>query len=156
MKIVIGNANHRGLGGFAAQTVVLTLAVMIAAHIMNGVHIDSLWTLLLTGLVIALLNRFVKPVLVFLTLPFTALTLGMFLFVINAVMILLASAIVPKFTVDGFGTALLFSLLLTTISFFLELPNRIVKQGENGAMGQATRQSANQSEEGFDPYEEVE
>lgn len=134
-----------------AQTIVLILAVIIAAKLMPGVSMNNVWTALLTGLVIALLNRFLRPVLIFLTLPFTAITLGLFLFVINAVIILLAGTIVPGFTVDGFGTALLFSLLLTLLNFLLELPNRIKKESDS----QKIDHSTNDNDE-FTPYEEVE
>ena len=151
MKIVIGDINHRGFWGFVAQTIIHTLAVIIAAKLMPGVSMNNVWTALLTGLVIALLNRFLRPVLIFLTLPFTAITLGLFLFVINAVIILLAGAIVPGFTVEGFGTALLFSLLLTLINFLLELPNRLKKHPDN----QNIDKPSDENDE-FTPYEEVE
>ena len=131
MKIVIGNSNHQGFWGFVAQTIVLTLAVIIAAKLMPSVDIGNVWTVLLTGLVIALLNRFLRPILIFLTLPFTAITLGLFLFVINAVIILLASAIVPGFKVEGFGTALLFSLLLSLL----------LNQSRNQSRNQSLRQN---------------
>lgn len=131
MKIFIGNTKHQGWRGIAAQSVVLTLAVMIATYIMPGVEIINMWAALLTGIVIALLNRFVRPVLVFLTLPFTALTFGLFLLFINAVIVLLADAIVSGFYVDGFVTALLFGLLLTLLNFLLDLPNRIKTQSDN-------------------------
>ena len=151
MRIVIGNSNHRGFWGFVAQTIVLTLAVIIAAKLMPGVSMNNVWTALLTGLVIALLNRFLRPVLIFLTLPFTAITLGLFLFVINAVIILLAGAIVPGFTVEGFGTALLFSLLLTLLNFLLELPNRLKKHPDNQNIDKPSDENGE-----FTPYEEVE
>ena len=151
MRIVIGDSNHRGFWGFVAQTIVLTLAVIIAAKLMPGVSMNNVWTALLTGLVIALLNRFLRPVLIFLTLPFTAITLGLFLFVINAVIILLAGAIVPGFTVEGFGTALLFSLLLTLINFLLELPNRLKKHPDNQNIDKPSDENGE-----FTPYEEVE
>ena len=149
MKIVIGNSNHQGFWGFIAQTIVLTLAVIIAAKLMPSVTMNNIWTALLTALVIALLNRFLRPILIFLTLPFTALTLGLFLFVINAVIILLASAIVPGFKVEGFGTALLFSLLLTLLNFLLELPNRLKKHPDNP-------DTPTDNNDEFTPYEEVE
>ena len=151
MKIVIGDSNHRGFWGFVAQTIVLTLAVIIAAKLMPSVSMNNVWTALLTGLVIALLNRFLRPVLIFLTLPFTAITLGLFLFVINAVIILLAGAIVPGFTVEGFGTALLFSLLLTLLNFLLDLPNRIKKQPDDQSLNHPSDDN-----DQYTPYEEVE
>ena len=84
-----------------------------------GIHIDNFWTAIVLALVLAILNSIIKPVLVLLTLPITILTFGLFLFVINAVIILIASNFIHGFTVDGFWWALLFSLLLSTISSIL-------------------------------------
>lgn len=148
MIITINNNNHHsGFGGFIAQTIVLTLAAILAAYCLPGVHIDTIWTAIITSVVIALLNRFLKPILVLLTLPLAALSLGLFLFVINAAIIMIASAIVPSFHVDNFGYALLFSLLLTLFNFLLELPNSISKH----------RHDKNSDSENvhFVPYEEV-
>jgi putative membrane protein len=71
------------------------------------------------ALVLAILNAIVKPILILLTLPLTILTLGLFLFVINAVIILLAGSFIDGFVVDGFWWALLFSLLLSIITSLL-------------------------------------
>lgn len=85
----------------------------------DGVHIHSFITALILAIVLGLLNLIVKPILVILTLPITILTFGLFLFVINALIILLASKFVNGFRVDGFWWALLFSLLLSVITSFL-------------------------------------
>jgi putative membrane protein len=84
-----------------------------------GIHIDSFWTAIILALVLAILNGIVKPILVILTLPITILTFGLFLFVINAVIILIAGNFIHGFRVDGFWWALLFSLLLSFISSIL-------------------------------------
>lgn len=89
------------------------VAVIILANILPGVQVDTFGTALLVALVLGLLRIFVKPVLVLLTLPITIVTLGLFLFVINALIILLASRLIDHFHVDGFWYALLFSLLLS-------------------------------------------
>ena len=75
---------------------------------------------IIVAAVLALLDAVVKPVMVILTLPVTVLTMGLFLLVINACVILLASEIVPGFTVDGFWWALLFSIILSVINSILE------------------------------------
>lgn len=89
------------------------LAVLAIAYLLNGVTADSYVAAILVALVLGLLRLIVKPILVILTLPVTIITLGLFLFVINALMVLLASEIVPGFSVSGFWIALLFSLLLS-------------------------------------------
>ncbi len=84
-----------------------------------GIHIDSFWTAIILALVLAILNSIVKPILVILTFPITILTFGLFLFVINALIILIAGNFINGFKVDGFWWALLFSLLLSIISSIL-------------------------------------
>ncbi len=95
------------------------LAVVVLANILPGVSVESYWIAVLVAVVLSVLNLFVKPLLVILTLPVTILTLGLFLLVINAVIILLASNLVSGFAVDGFWTALLFSLLLSLLQALL-------------------------------------
>jgi putative membrane protein len=90
------------------------------AHLLNGVHVDSFWTAIVFALVLALLNVFAKPLFILLTLPVTLITLGLFLFVINALMVLLASKIVDGFRIDNFWWALLFSLILSFIMSFID------------------------------------
>jgi putative membrane protein len=86
--------------------------------ILRGVHIPQFTTALVLALVLALLNTFIKPILVILTLPITVITLGLFLFVINALIILLADKFMDGIKIDGFWWALLFSLLLSAVTSF--------------------------------------
>lgn len=104
---------------FIGRLIVSTLAIMITAYIMPGVHISAPTTALLVALVLSLLNSFVKPILIFLTLPVTLVTMGLFLLVINALMILLAGSIVTGFQVDGFWTAFFFSMVLSLVNAVL-------------------------------------
>ena len=85
MKIVLSDRKdlYSGPWGFVAQLVVMTLATVLAAYLLPGVHINSVWTALLTALVIALLNTFLRPILIVLTLPFTIVSMGFFLLIIN-------------------------------------------------------------------------
>jgi putative membrane protein len=92
------------------------LAIMVAAYVLPGVHVANIWTALLVALVLGVLNILVKPILVVLTLPVSALTFGLFLLVINAVMVLMASHLVPGFAVDGFEWAFIFSMLVSIIN----------------------------------------
>ncbi len=86
------------------------------AYLLKGIHIDSYWTALVFALVLAIVNLIVRPLLIILTIPLTIITLGLFLFVINALMVLLASKVVDGITIDGFWWALLFGLLLSVVS----------------------------------------
>ncbi len=87
--------------------------VMAIAYLMKGVRVDEFTTALTVAVVLALLNFFVKPILVLLTLPVTFFTLGLFLLVINAIIILLCDEFVDGFEVSSFWTAMLFSIILS-------------------------------------------
>jgi putative membrane protein len=91
------------------------LAVGIADYLIPGVALESFWTAIVVGAVMGLINALVRPIILLLTLPFNVLTLGLFTFVINALMILLAAAIVPGFAVAGFWSALLFSIIVSLL-----------------------------------------
>lgn len=95
------------------------LAVLLLANILPGVAVTSYITAIIVAVVIALLNMFIRPLLVLFTLPATILTFGLFLFIINAIIILLAGNLVTGFHVDGFFTAFLFSVLLSVFRSFL-------------------------------------
>tara|TARA_R110000868_G_scaffold1635_12_gene13162 strand:+ start:7456 stop:7806 length:351 start_codon:yes stop_codon:yes gene_type:complete len=89
------------------------IAVVILAKILPGVGVDSYTTAIIVAIVLSLLNFIVKPILVILTLPVTILTLGLFLLIINAIIILLADYFIDGFQVNNIWWALLFSLLLS-------------------------------------------
>jgi putative membrane protein len=95
------------------KIVITAILVLIISHFMKGVHVAGFVTALLVAVVLGLLNIFIKPIFVLLTLPFTIFTLGLFLLVINAIIILLCTNIVGGFSVDSFWTALLFSIVLS-------------------------------------------
>ena len=98
------------------------LAVVLTAYLLPGVFVDGYGTALIVALVLAIVNVLVKPVLTILTIPITILTLGLFLLVINAAIILFVDNLVAGFTVDGFWWALLFSLILSIFnSVFADL-----------------------------------
>ncbi len=137
--------------GCLVRILLLSLAVTIGARLLPGVQVDSIWAILLTAVVISLLDNLVRPVLVVVTLPATALTLGLFLFVINALIILMSSAIVRGFHVDSFWSALLFSLVLTAVNYLLELPNRYIDRKEL----RPRDDHHNDDDEEFTPYEEI-
>jgi len=105
---------------FILRLLVNGLAVLITSYLIPGVHIESpAWSIVIAA-VLVLLNTIVRPVMIILTLPFTIFTFGLFLLVINALVILLASRIVPGFTVETFWSALGFSIVLSIIQSIFE------------------------------------
>lgn len=108
--------------------ILITAALVVfISRFMPGVHVASFTTALFVAIVLGLLNIFIKPILVILTLPVTILSLGLFLLVINALMILLCSNIVGGFGIDSFWTALLFSVILSLLQSIL---NGILGEGK--------------------------
>lgn len=98
------------------------VAVLLTAYLLPGVHVEHYGYALLAAIVISVANVIVKPILILLTIPITIFTLGLFLLVINALIILLVEYFVPGFAVDGFWWALAFSLILSIFnSMFSEL-----------------------------------
>ena len=98
-----------------------TLAILIAGYLIPGVMIAGWWTALVVAVVLGVLNTFIKPILLFLTLPVTILTLGLFALVVNTSLILLATWIVPGFYIASFFTALLFGIVLFFINAFFSI-----------------------------------
>ena len=89
---------------------------MLVANLVNGVTVESWGSAFLAAILLGLVNAFVRPLLVLVTIPVTVLTLGLFLFVINALMLQLAAALTPGVRVEGCGSALLGSLLLSVLN----------------------------------------
>jgi putative membrane protein len=106
--------------GLLLKLLINTLAVFAGSYILPGVHVKNFTTAIIVAIVLAVLNAFLKPLLVILTIPITVFTLGLFLLVINAIIVILCSKLVPGFTVDGFWYALLFSLVISLIATVLE------------------------------------
>ncbi len=98
-----------------------TILIVVLANFLPGIHVDTIKAALVVAVVLALLNTFLKPVLVFFTLPITMLTLGLFLLIINAGMVLLADYFIDEFRVDTFMNALVFSVVLSVSQWILNL-----------------------------------
>jgi len=96
-----------------------TISVLFASYILKGVHVDGFLTALLIAIVTGLLNIFLRPVLIVLTIPITLVTFGLFLLVINAIIVLFAEALISGFVVDGIGWAILFSLIVSFVNYLL-------------------------------------
>lgn len=97
------------------RIIITALLVILIPKIISGIYVADFKTAVIVAVVLGLLNIFIKPILVILTLPFTIVTLGLFLLVINAVIILLCDNIVEGFRVNSFLTALIFSLVLSLL-----------------------------------------
>src|SRR5579872_2521578 len=104
---------------FLLRILIMAAVAYGLSAVLRGIHIHSFWTALVLSIVLAILNALLKPILIILTLPITILTFGLFLFVINAIIVELAGKFVDGFRVDGFGWALLFSLLLSILTSIL-------------------------------------
>jgi putative membrane protein len=106
---------------FLIKTLIIAAAVVLTSYFLPGVTVARFTTALMVALVLSVLNFFVKPILIILTLPITIITLGLFLFIINALIIVLAGKLVTGFRVDSIWWALLFSLLLSFFTYILEV-----------------------------------
>lgn len=95
------------------------LTLMLVAYLVPGIDVESFYTALIVALVLGLLNAVLRPVLIFLTLPITILTLGLFALIINAGIFLLASTVVKGFNVDGFAAALIGSVVLWLLNWLV-------------------------------------
>lgn len=104
---------------FIVRLIVMTAAVAIAGEILPGIHVDGLWSAVIAALLLGILNAVVRPVLVILTFPLTIVTLGLFLLVINALMLLLVDWFMVSISIDSFWWALLGSLLISLVSWIL-------------------------------------
>lgn len=105
------------------------LAVLLTAYLLPGVHVENYGQALLVAFVLSIANVIVKPILILFTIPLTVLSLGLFLLVINALIILMVDYFVPGFSVDGFWWALAFSLILSVFnSLFSDLTKASEKE----------------------------
>lgn len=110
------NKKHMNL---LIKLLISTIIVFVLSYFLPGVHVTNLTGALMVAVVLGLLNTFLKPILILLTIPVTFFTLGLFLLVINAIIILICDYFITEFYVDGFISALLFSILLSIIQSIL-------------------------------------
>ena len=95
------------------------ISIVISAYLLSGVTVANFWTAIWLALFLGLINIILKPILILLTLPINILTLGLFTFVINALLILLASSVIKGFEISGFWVAMVFSVVLSLVNFVL-------------------------------------
>ena len=108
---------------------VITVAILLASAIVPGIRVESLTTAIVAAAILGIINIVLRPVLLILTLPLTILTLGVFAFVINALMLLLVAYFVPGFVIDGFLWAFLGSLIISIVSW---IANRFIRTPPSG------------------------
>src|SRR5215471_5370946 len=104
---------------FVLRVLLNIVAVFLAARVIPGISISSDSAAILAGIVLGFVNAIIRPVLIVLTLPFTILTLGLFIFIVNAVCLALVAWLVPGFGVHGFWAALFGSIVISLVSWVL-------------------------------------
>ena len=128
------------LAPFLVQWLITALSLWVASHIFKGLRFDSKGALVVSALLLGFANAIVKPLLIVLTLPLTLITFGLFLLVINALMILLVAALVKGFRVSGFWTALFASLFVSLLSLAI---GSLVDGGDPAAAVQMPQSGGN-------------
>jgi putative membrane protein len=109
---------------FIVKIILSSFSVMVASWMLSGVVIRDYLSAIMVAFVLALLNMVVKPILIFLTIPVTILTLGIFLLVINAIIVLIASSLVEGFYIAGFWWAMGFSIIVSALNYLINLNDR--------------------------------
>lgn len=109
-------SKSREIFNILLQLIIAGLAIIFTAYLLPGIVVNDYLTGIIIAALLALLNITVKPILIFLTIPITLVTLGLFLLVINALLVMIAAQIVSGFTVDNFWWALLFSIILSVVN----------------------------------------
>jgi putative membrane protein len=105
--------------GLLLRWLILSVAIMVAAYLFPGIQVSGFGSALVAALILGILNAFFRPILIILTLPINVLTLGLFTFVINAFLLMMTSGVTGGLVVDGFGSALLGSLIISVVSWLL-------------------------------------
>ena len=104
---------------FLIKWLVLTMAVMIASYLVEGIHVSGFFSAFFTAAVLGMLNVFFRPVLLILTLPLNILSFGLFTFVINAIMLMMASGVIPGFQIQGFWSAVAGSFIISVVNWII-------------------------------------
>jgi putative membrane protein len=123
------------MSGFLLRWIVLTVAIIVAAYLLDGIRVAGFFSAFFAAAILGILNAFFRPILLILTLPINILSLGLFTFVINALMLMMASGVISGFVVSGFGSALLGSLLISIVSWglntFMSDRSRIAREKDD-------------------------
>jgi len=105
--------------GIFLRWLILTLAILMASFLLEGIQINGFFSALFAAAVLGILNAFFRPIALILTLPINVITLGLFTFIINAIMLLMASGVISGFHVEGFWSAIIGALIISLVSFTL-------------------------------------
>jgi len=105
--------------GIALRWLTLTLAIVLTSYLLSGIQVSGFWAAVGAAAMLGILNAFFRPIALILTLPINILTLGLFTFIINAVMLKMVSGVISGFHVEGFWTAIFGALLISLVSFAL-------------------------------------
>jgi putative membrane protein len=122
------------------QMMVTAIALLLGDYLMDSVRFQEPWVAIITAVVLGILNTFLRPLLILLTIPVTIFTLGLFLLFINAIMLVVADQLIDGFHIETFGSAFLLSLLLSLVNAFFGAKVKVVRQ---------------RSDDHFDPHEEL-
>jgi putative membrane protein len=104
---------------FLIRWLVTTIAVYITTKLISGIHVDSVGALVGAALLLGIINAFVRPILLLLSAPFILITMGVFIFVVNALLLRFVSWLIPPFHVDGFWSAFFGSIIISIVSWIL-------------------------------------
>jgi putative membrane protein len=105
--------------GLLLRWLVLTVAILAAAYLLNGIVVAGFFSAFAAAALLGVLNALLRPILLLITLPLNILTLGLFTFVINALLLMMVSGVIGGLVVKGFGSALLASLIISLVSWLL-------------------------------------
>ncbi len=105
--------------GIVIRWLILTFAIIVTSYLLDGIYVSGFISAFFAAAILSMLNAFFRPILLILTLPINVLSLGFFTFVINALMLLMASGVIPGFNVSGFWSAVFGSLLISIVSWGL-------------------------------------
>lgn len=107
------------MAGILIRWLILTVAIIVTAYLLDGIIISGFFAAFFAAAILGILNAFFRPILLILTLPINILSLGLFTIVINALLLMMASGVIPGFMISSFWTALLGALLISLVSFIL-------------------------------------
>jgi putative membrane protein len=116
--------------GILVRWLILTVAIMFASYLIGGIQIKGFFSAFFAAAILGILNAFFRPILIILTLPINILTLGLFTFIINALLLKMASGVISGFEVHGFWSAVFGSLIISVVNWILS--SLIYKKGNTG------------------------
>ena len=107
------------MNGIFIRWLILTIAIIVTSYLLDGIQVSGFFSAFFAAAILGVLNAFFRPFLLIITLPINILTLGFFTFVINAILLMMASGVIPGFEVAGFWSAVFGSLFISLISWFI-------------------------------------